>query len=83
VVVYAMTFCPSSRLVRRLFADRSIPFSYVELDALPVRQRKKLAATIVKETGADTLPVTRVAGRFVVGFKPSELMSAVESLKGK
>jgi hypothetical protein len=77
VTIYATTYCPSCRLVRRLLSDHGVVFAYIELDALPVRERERLAGEIVGATGADALPVTRVGERYVVGFDPDELLHAV------
>jgi glutaredoxin len=81
VVVYATSYCPSCRLVRRFLADRNVPFSYVELDELPAEHRRRLAEEIIGATGANALPVTKVGARYVVGFAPDDLLEAVGSLK--
>jgi len=80
VTVFAATYCPSSRLVRRLLTDHDIAFSYVELDLLPPRDRQRLAAEIIRATGVDALPVTRVGQRYVAGFDRAELLDAVNKL---
>jgi len=80
VTVYATTYCPSCRLVRRLLADNGVSFAYVEVDALPAKERQRLAKAIVAATGADALPVTRVGDTYVVGFRRAELIDAVARL---
>ena len=77
VTVFATSYCPSCRLVQRLLAEQGVTFACVELDALPTEERERLAGEIVLATGTDTLPVTRVGERHVVGFDREQLMEAV------
>jgi glutaredoxin len=83
VTIFATTYCPSCRLVRRLLSDHGIVFAYVELDALAPGDRERLAGEIVGATGADALPVTRVGKQYVVGFNPDELLHAVGNNKNE
>ncbi len=73
VVVYATSYCPSSRLVRRFLQERSIAHAWIELDTLPQAERERIAKELVAASGADDLPVTKIGDRYVVGFDPAAL----------
>jgi glutaredoxin len=79
IVVYAVSYCPVCRLVRRLLTDSGVRYTYVELDTLPTEQRQEIAARLGELASAE-IPVTRVGERFVSGFAPEELRQAIATL---
>jgi predicted RND superfamily exporter protein/glutaredoxin len=77
VVVYAASYCPSSRLVRRFLGERGVAFAWIEVDTLPQPDRERIAKELVAASGADELPVTRIADLYVVGFDPAAIAAAL------
>lgn len=77
VVVYAASYCPSSRLVRRFLSERGVTHAWIEVDTLPSADRQRIARELVAASGADELPVTRIEDRYVVGFDPAALAAAL------
>jgi predicted RND superfamily exporter protein/glutaredoxin len=81
VVVYATSYCPSCRLVRRFLSERGVPFAWIELDTLPQGDRERIARELVAASGADDLPVTKVEDRYAVGFDPAKLAELLSPLR--
>jgi len=83
VVIYAVTYCPACRLVRRLLTDRNVPFTYLELDTLGAKERAQVAARLVEKAGTDELPVTQMGDRFIKGFDPAALTTSLEQHRAR
>jgi hypothetical protein len=77
VMVYAMSYCPSCRMVRRFLSDHEVSYTCIEVDTLPPQERQALAAHLVKISGIDTLPVTQKGDKCVIGFTPQALKDLI------
>ncbi len=68
VVMFGFAWCEFCWSVRKLFNSLSIPFTTVDFDAFSYRggdMGEKLKATLVAQTGCNTLPQVFIEGEFI------------------
>ena len=66
---------------RRRRSKYSINGIYVAIDTLPPEEQERLARQLWEESGARSLPLTRIAGRFVEGYDAEALRTAIREVK--
>jgi glutaredoxin 3 len=74
VTVYSTPTCPYCTMVKTFLREQSIEFEDVDVS----RDRQK-AIYMVRKSGQSGVPVTEVNGRMVVGFRPEEILKAMNA----
>jgi glutaredoxin-like YruB-family protein len=74
VIVYSTPTCPYCNMVKSFLSEKNIEYEDVDVSA----DRQK-AIEMVKKSGQTGVPVTEVNGRMVVGFRPDDIMKALNS----
>jgi glutaredoxin 3 len=74
ITVYSTQTCPYCTMVKTFLKEQNIEFVDVDVG----RDRQK-AIEMVKKSGQSGVPVTEVNGRMIVGFRPDEILKAMNS----
>ncbi|MCH2568388.1 MAG: cysteine synthase A [Pseudomonadales bacterium] len=70
VVMFALEWCEFCWAVRKLFADRNIPYRSIDLDSVVYQTDNlggEIRAALTERTGMQTIPQVFVGGKFVGG----------------
>jgi glutaredoxin len=81
VYLYALSTCPWCRKTKRFFEERSVRFSYVDVDTLPEDEGERVAEEAATKGGTRAFPVTLIDGQVTVGYDPgrfAELLGVQE-----
>lgn len=73
VTVYTTTSCPYCVMLTNFLSDKNISFQEVNVEKDPKAMKK-----VVQTTGQMGVPQTEVNGKWVVGFDPDNIMSALK-----
>jgi glutaredoxin-like YruB-family protein len=74
VTVYSTQTCPYCTMVKTFLKEQNIEF-----DDVDVGKDRQKAIEMVKKSGQTGVPVTEVNGRMVVGFRPDDILKAMNS----
>jgi glutaredoxin 3 len=72
ITVYTTTTCAYCAMVKKYLTAKGHAFTSVNLDDDPELRQK-----LVYQTGAMTVPITRINEKFIIGWKPMELAAAL------
>jgi len=79
--IVALSYCPAGKLIQRLLTDHGVSLDYVAIDTLPPEEQERVARELWEESGARSLPLTRIAGRFIEGYDADALRNAIREVK--
>ncbi|WP_368503895.1 glutaredoxin family protein [Alkalihalophilus sp. As8PL] len=74
VTVYTTNRCPYCVMLKNFLHEYNIPFKEVNVEAQP-----ELMQQLVNTTGQMGVPQTKVNDKWVIGFDPNEIMSAIKN----
>lgn len=72
ITVYTTTRCPYCTMLKGFLAQNNIPFQEVNVENDPIMMQK-----LVNKTGQMGVPQTEVNGKWVIGFDPERILSAL------
>ncbi len=72
VIVYSTPSCPYCTMVKDFLKKQQVPFEDYD-----VSRDQRRAEEMVRKSGQMGVPVTDVNGRIFVGYRPSEIESAL------
>ncbi len=72
VTVYTTTRCPYCVMMKNFLTDKNIPFTEVNVEKDPLAMQK-----VVQKTGQVGVPQTEVNGKWILGFDPDSVVSAL------
>ena len=73
VTVYTTTRCPYCVMLKNFLSDQNIPFQEVNVESKPEMMQK-----LVRTTGQLGVPQTEVNGKWIVGFDPNSIITALK-----
>ena len=79
VMMYTLSTCPWCRKTKQLFADRGVPFEFLDVDKLGRTERKEARDRIVELTGSLQYPVVIINGTVVQGYNPDQYADLLET----
>ncbi len=74
IIVYSTQTCPYCTMVKTFLKEQNIEF-----DDVDVSKDRQKAIEMVKKSGQAGVPVTEVNGRMIVGFRPDDILKAMNS----
>ncbi len=72
VTVYTTTRCPYCVMLKNFLVQQNIPFKEVNVEENP-----EMMHQLVRTTGQMGVPQSQVNGKWVVGFDPNGIMTAL------
>ena len=69
VSMYTLSVCPSCEKAKKFFADRHIPFSYINYDLAPVEVQDEILRQLEAEE-IQAFPLVRIGDQTVQGYDP-------------
>lgn len=73
VTVYVTSTCPFCTMVKLFLQQNNIPFKEVNIEHDPIAMQK-----LINTTGQLGVPQTEINGKWVIGFDPDAIMSALQ-----
>ncbi|WP_453990105.1 glutaredoxin family protein [Bacillus nitroreducens] len=74
ITVYTTTRCPYCVMLKNFLADQNIPFTEMNVDSKP-----EMMQYVVNKTGQMGVPQTEVNGKWVLGYDPNSIMTALKN----
>jgi glutaredoxin 3 len=74
ITVYTTTRCPYCIMLKNFLSNQSIPFKEVNVEKNP-----EIMHQLVRTTGQMGVPQTEVNGKWVIGFDPENIMTALRN----
>ncbi|MFS0863917.1 glutaredoxin family protein [Fredinandcohnia sp. 179-A 10B2 NHS] len=74
VTVYTTTRCPYCVMLKNFLTDQNITFKEINVEAKP-----ELMQYVVEKTGQLGVPQTDVNGKWVLGYDPNGIMTALRN----
>ncbi|HTS06193.1 MAG TPA: glutaredoxin family protein [Candidatus Eisenbacteria bacterium] len=78
VNLYTLSTCPWCRKAKQFFAERNIPFTYVDYDLADEATQKRILQEL-DAAGATGLPFVRIGDKVIAGYQPELYSKALRS----
>jgi len=69
VSMYTLSTCPWCRKTKQFFAERQIPFDYIDYDLADEPTQKRILDEL-DEAGASGFPFVKIGNHIVEGYRP-------------
>ena len=76
VNMYTLSTCPWCFKTKRFFAERDIPFTFVDYDTAEENMQIRIMQE-VDAAGATGFPFVNINGEIIVGYQPQRYMNAL------
>ncbi|MBM7647469.1 glutaredoxin-like YruB-family protein [Bacillus ectoiniformans] len=73
ITVYTTTRCPYCVMLKNYLSEQGLPYKEVNVERDPGLMQK-----LVNTTGQMGVPQTEVNGKWVIGYDPASIMSAMK-----
>lgn len=71
VYVYALSNCPWCAKTKQFFAERHVPYDYIDYDLADQQTQEKIRSQLEDE-GVSGFPFTRIGDETVTGYAPDK-----------
>jgi len=78
VTLYTLSTCPWCRKAKKYFADRSIPFTYIDYDLADETIQRRILQEL-DAAGATGFPFAKIGDEVISGYQPGRYASALGS----
>jgi glutaredoxin len=78
VSLYALSTCPWCRKAKQFFAERNIPFTYIDYDLADEATQGKILQEL-DAAGATGFPFVRIGDKVIAGYQPELYSKALRS----
>lgn len=78
VTLYTLSTCPWCRKAKKFFADRNIPFTYIDYDLADEPTQEKISQEL-DAAGATGFPFAKIGDKVISGYQPDVYSSALTS----
>ena len=78
VTLYTLSTCPWCRKAKKFFADRNIPFTYIDYDLADEATQGKILQEL-DAAGATGFPFVKIGDEVISGYQPERYSSALGS----
>lgn len=78
VILYTLSTCPWCRKAKQFFAERNIPFTYVDYDLADQATQGKILQEL-DAAGATGFPFVRIGDTVIAGYQPELYSKALKS----
>ena len=69
VTLYTLSTCPWCRKAKKFFADRNIPFTYIDYDLADEATQEKISQEL-DAAGATGFPIVKIGNEIISGYQP-------------
>lgn len=78
VILYTLSTCPWCRKAKQFFAERNIPFTYIDYDLADQATQGKILQEL-DAAGATGFPFVRIGDTVIAGYQPELYSKALKS----
>jgi glutaredoxin len=78
VSLYTLSTCPWCRKAKQFFAERNIPFTYIDYDLADEATQGKILQEL-DAAGATGFPFVRIGDKVIAGYQPELYSKALRS----
>jgi len=76
VNMYTLSTCPWCRKTKKVFAERNVPFNYVDYDLADEAAQEKISREL-DAAGATGFPFVKIGDEVIMGYQPERYLSAL------
>jgi len=76
VTLYTLSTCPWCRKAKKFFADRNIPFTYIDYDLADESTQEKISREL-DAAGATGFPFVKIGDLLISGYQPEAYSRAL------
>jgi glutaredoxin len=76
VNMYTLSTCPWCRKTKKFFAERNVPFEYVDYDLADEAAQEKISREL-DAAGATGFPFVKIGDEVIMGYQPERYLSAL------
>ena len=76
VTLYTLSTCPWCRKAKKFFADRDIPFTYIDYDLADEATQERISREL-DVAGATGFPFARIGDEVISGYQPQAYSRAL------
>ena len=76
VNIYTLSTCPWCRKTKKFFAERNVPFTYIDYDLADEATQEKISREL-DAAGATGFPFVKIGDEVIVGYQPERYLSAL------
>ena len=76
VNMYTLSTCPWCRKTKTFFAERNVPFEYVDYDLADEAAQEKISREL-DAAGATGFPFVKIGDEVIMGYQPERYLSAL------
>ncbi len=74
VSMYTLSTCPWCRKAKKFFAERNIPFTYIDYDLADEATQERISQEL-DAAGASGFPFVKIGDQVVSGYQPARYSS--------
>ena len=78
ITLYTLSTCPWCRKAKKFFAERNIPFTYIDYDLADGATQEKILQEL-DAAGATGFPLAKIGDEVISGYQPERYASALRS----
>lgn len=78
VSLYTLSTCPWCRKAKQFFAERNIPFTYIDYDLADEATQRKILQEL-DAAGATGFPFVKIGDKVIAGYQPELYSKALRS----
>jgi glutaredoxin len=78
VRLYTLSTCPWCRKAKQFFAQRNIPFTYIDYDLADEATQEKILQEL-DAAGATGFPFVKIGDKVIAGYQPELYSKALKS----
>ena len=78
VTLYTLSTCPWCRKAKKFFAERNIPFTYIDYDLADEATQAKILREL-DAAGATGFPFAKIGDEVISGYQPEAYEKALRS----
>ena len=78
VTLYTLSTCPWCRKAKKFFADRNIPFTYIDYDLADEATQGRIMQEL-DAAGVTGFPYVKIGNEIISGYQPERYASALRS----
>ncbi|RJQ28619.1 MAG: glutaredoxin family protein [Peptococcaceae bacterium] len=67
--------------MKQFLTEKAIPYEFVDVDMLRGAEQEQVLAEVDRVAGKRSFPITVANGRVIQGYKPDEVMGALQDEK--
>jgi len=76
VNMYTLSTCPWCRKTKKFFAERNVPFTFVDYDLADETTQEKISREL-DAAGATGFPFVKIGDEVIMGYQPERYLSAL------